>query len=144
MPQLEKILLAVYNDALSGVIPRSCQDIRVRLLLKKGGLSSLKNWRPILLINCDAKIFTRILSKRMGDIAGRLLNPYQSGFTLRRFIGDNGLALSMIMEQAAQVFDRPGIDLLLDQGKIHSGYKKRFAAFTVFQTPLLAITKDLF
>jgi hypothetical protein len=125
IPILEQTLLAVYNDALSGVIPQSWQDLRVRLLPKKGDLSSLRNWRPISLINCDAKVFTRILSKRLGDIAGKLLNPYQSGFTPRRFIGDNGLALSMILEQA-QGCDHPGIGLLLDQEKaydrINPGY----------------------
>ncbi|SAL96475.1 hypothetical protein, partial, partial [Absidia glauca] len=125
IPQLEQMLLSVYNDAFSGIIPSSWQDIRVRLLPKKGDLSSLKNWRPISLINCDAKVFTRILSQRMGVMANKLLNPYQSGFTPRRFIGDNGLALSMIIEQA-QGFDHPGMAVLLDQEKaydrVHPGY----------------------
>ena len=43
------------NNALQNqTFPSSWQDIRVRLLPKKGDLQSLRNWRPISLINCDA------------------------------------------------------------------------------------------
>lgn len=55
---LQSLNLQVYNEALSkGVFPGSWNDIRVRLLPKKGDLSLLKNWRPISLINCNAKTF---------------------------------------------------------------------------------------
>ncbi|KAG0739956.1 hypothetical protein G6F23_008599 [Rhizopus arrhizus] len=47
----------IYNTALAaGSFPSSWQDLRVRLLPKKGDLSTLKNWRPISLINCDCVI----------------------------------------------------------------------------------------
>ncbi|ORE04553.1 hypothetical protein BCV72DRAFT_251174 [Rhizopus microsporus var. microsporus] len=53
---LQSLVLQVYNEALSkGVFPGSWNDIRVRLLPKKGDLSLLKNWRPISLINSSVK-----------------------------------------------------------------------------------------
>ncbi|KAG2235122.1 hypothetical protein INT48_006503 [Thamnidium elegans] len=59
---LQPLIKEVYNQALlDDVSPKSWKDIRVRLLPKKGDLTELKNWRPISLINCDAKIFTRIM-----------------------------------------------------------------------------------
>lgn len=117
-PEVQDVIVAVYNQALAGIFPKSWQDIRVRLLPKKGDLWLLQNWRPISLINCDAKVFTRILSKRLGTVINKLLNPYQSGFIPGRFIGDNGFALSMVMEQA-RGFDSGGIGLLLDQEKAY-------------------------
>ncbi|KAI8329656.1 hypothetical protein BC941DRAFT_339283, partial [Chlamydoabsidia padenii] len=52
--KIKNLAIQVYNEAL--IIPKSWQSIRVRLLPKKGSLSSLKNWRPISLINCGGKI----------------------------------------------------------------------------------------
>ncbi|KAG1137270.1 hypothetical protein G6F37_011359 [Rhizopus arrhizus] len=60
---LKDLITKIYNGALAaGLFPSSWQDLRVQLLPKKGDLSTLKNWRPISLINCDAKIYTRIIN----------------------------------------------------------------------------------
>ncbi|KAG1311701.1 hypothetical protein G6F62_014380 [Rhizopus arrhizus] len=60
------------------------------LLPKKGDLTSLKNWRPISLINTDAKVFTRLLNARLMPHLNRLISPQQLGFMPGRFIGENG------------------------------------------------------
>ncbi|KAG1091242.1 hypothetical protein G6F40_012993 [Rhizopus arrhizus] len=66
---LKDLITKIYNTALAaGSFPSSWQDLRVRLLPKKGDLSTLKNWRPISLINCDAKIYTRIINQRMRSL----------------------------------------------------------------------------
>ncbi|EIE88165.1 hypothetical protein RO3G_12876 [Rhizopus delemar RA 99-880] len=59
-----------------------------------------QNWRPISLINCDGKIFTRVINLRLSNIANKVINPSQTGFMRRRFIGDNGLPLHLIVQQA--------------------------------------------
>lgn len=60
-PPLQELVLKVYNQILnSNKFPKSWQEVRVRLLAKKGDLTNLKNWQPISLVNCDAKIYTRI------------------------------------------------------------------------------------
>ncbi|KAG0978525.1 hypothetical protein G6F29_009263 [Rhizopus arrhizus] len=116
---LQPLLLTIYNQALQdGVSPQSWHDIRVRLLPKKGDLTSLKNWRPISLINCDAKIFTRIVNSRLKLIIDNLINRYQTGFLSGRFIAENGIVLNLIMEQAS-IHRHPGIGLLLDQEKAY-------------------------
>lgn len=118
-PQIQTLALTVFNAALQdGIFPGSWQQIRVRLLPKKGDITSLKNWRPISLINCDAKLFTRLINKRMAPMAAKLLNPCQTGFVKGRFIAENGLALKIIMEQA-QINNTQGIGLLLDQEKAY-------------------------
>ncbi|KAI9478809.1 MAG: hypothetical protein EXX96DRAFT_260868 [Benjaminiella poitrasii] len=51
VPAVSDLTCNIFNEALS-------KQVRVRLLPKKGDLQALQNWRPISLINCDAKIFT--------------------------------------------------------------------------------------
>jgi hypothetical protein len=119
IPSLEDLIVTVYNNALSqGSTPSSWKDIRVQLLPKKGDLTDLKNWRPISLINCDAKIFTRVLNLRLSCIANKIIQPTQTGFMPNRFIGDNGLALHLLIQQA-RFTKFTGIGLLLDQEKAY-------------------------
>lgn len=119
IPAIQPIILEVYNGALrDGKSPESWKEIRVRLLPKKGDLTKLKNWRPISLINCDAKILSRIINARLKPITKRIVQPYQSGFMESRFIGNNGLLVHLIL-QHARTHQHPGIGLLLDQEKAY-------------------------
>lgn len=140
IPVVRAIIVQVFNDALHHqIFPTSWAEIRVRLLPKKGDLTSLKNWRPISLINCDAKVFTRILNSRLSSVIGKIIQPYQTGFMPGRFIGDNGLLLHFILQQA-RIKQHPGIGLLLDQEKaydrVHPAYLRKvltkFHLSTVF------------
>jgi len=54
----------------------------------------------------------------MAPILGRIISPFQSGFLPNRFICDNGLALSMVLEQA-QCYSHPDSGILLDQEKTY-------------------------
>ncbi|KAG1049071.1 hypothetical protein G6F43_008584 [Rhizopus delemar] len=118
-PSCRDLLLQVYNDALSkGVFPNSRFGTSVSLLPKKGDLKDLKNWRPISLINTDAKVFTRLLNARIVKCASKLINPYQTGFLGGRFIADNGLLVKLIIEHA-RLTSSAAIGLLLDQEKAY-------------------------
>ncbi|KAG0735766.1 hypothetical protein G6F33_012486 [Rhizopus arrhizus] len=118
-PACRDITLAVYNDALShGIFPPSWLETSVSLIPKKGSLSDLKNWRPISLINTDAKVFTRILSARLISCVDDLITPYQSGFLRHRFIADNGLLMKLVMDFAKSTNSK-ALGLLLDQEKAY-------------------------
>lgn len=139
---LRPLILQVYNDAVDlGIFPSSWQSIRVRRLPKKNDLSLLKNWRPISLINCDAKVFTRLITRRLAPTVSPLFNLYQTGFLPRRFITANGLALSLIMEQA-KPYSLDGVGLLLDQEKaydrVHPQYLQK--VLTRFGIPPVLVT----
>lgn len=71
----------------------------ITLLPKKGDLTSLKNWRPISLINTDAKIFTRLLNSRLILAADPTVTPFQTGFLPGRFIADNGLLVKIAVKR---------------------------------------------
>ena len=48
--------------------------------------TSMKNFRPISLINCSFKIFSKVLTVRLGKIINRLVSPNQSAFIQGRYI----------------------------------------------------------
>lgn len=113
------LALQVYNDALlNGIFPSSWLKTCICLLPKKGDLQDLRNWRPISLINTDAKIFTRLLNARLMPIMNKLISPHQLGFMPNRFIGEHGLTATVI-QAFAQNIDSPSIGLLLDQEKAY-------------------------
>lgn len=56
-PLLGSLVVDIYNDALlAGIFPASWSETRLYLLLKKEDLLLLSNWRPISLINANAKV----------------------------------------------------------------------------------------
>jgi hypothetical protein len=70
-------------------------------------------------------VFTRLITQHIGPLVKKLLNPYQSGFVPGKFIGDNGLVLLMVLEQAKSS-DLSGVSIILDQEKsydrVNAGY----------------------
>ena len=90
------------------------------LLFKKGEPLSLKNWRPLSLINTDAKLFTKLLTNRIKDVANTLINQYQSGFLPNRLISDNGWITHTVMAHMKTVAPTlPMVSILLDQEKAY-------------------------
>ncbi|KAG1643158.1 hypothetical protein G6F44_004119 [Rhizopus delemar] len=129
LPVCREILLDVYNTALNdGVFSVSWQGTCISLLPKKGDLSHLKNWRPISLINTDAKIFTRIPNARMMQFTNKLITPFQTGFVRDRFIADNCLLMKLTMYHTRNTGSQ-SIGLMLDQEKaydrVHPEYLKQ-------------------
>ncbi|OAD80881.1 hypothetical protein PHYBLDRAFT_94810, partial [Phycomyces blakesleeanus NRRL 1555(-)] len=62
---VQNLAVQVYNDAMHGVFPPSWLETILVLLSKAGDTTSLRNWRPISLISCDAKLFTKMLTSRL-------------------------------------------------------------------------------
>ncbi|OAQ35437.1 hypothetical protein K457DRAFT_1763526, partial [Linnemannia elongata AG-77] len=61
-PWIRHLLVDILNDALlESTFPQSWQHTVMILLYKKGEASHLSNWRPLSLINCDAKVFTKLI-----------------------------------------------------------------------------------
>lgn len=147
-PACQPIPLQVDNDGLSsGIFPQSWYGTSVSLLPKKGGLSVLRNWRPISLINTNAKVFTGILNCRIISCADSLVNPFQTGSIRRRFIADNGHFMKLVMEHARTTNSSP-IGLLLDQEKaydrIHPEYLRRVMVRFGFSSCPVNPTHQLF
>ena len=64
----------------------------ITLLPKPGVLeriTSLKNWRPISLLNMDYKFATKTIAAKIKKQLLNLMYPDQTGFLKRRYIGEN-------------------------------------------------------
>ena len=68
-------------------------------LLEKPGKDQLKiaNWRPLTLLCCDYKIFSKVLANRLELVVDRLVNSDQCGFIKNRHIAQNILELNNII-----------------------------------------------
>ena len=95
-------------NALDGAIPSTWQQTRMLLLYKKkGDIHDLRNWRPLSMINCDAKVFTRMLADRLRKPLARMLNPAQTGFVAGRHISSHGWVAQALMEQQCRYQNSP-------------------------------------
>ncbi|KAK4521393.1 uncharacterized protein ATC70_012008 [Mucor velutinosus] len=117
--QTAQLAHAVFKEALTlGIFPNSWLTTCMCLLPKKGDLTDLRNFRPISLINCDAKIFTRLLNQRLMPHMQQLISPQQLGFMPNRFIGEHGFTLQTT-KLLATTNHSSTIALLLDQEKAY-------------------------
>lgn len=147
-PLYADLVEQVYNEVLAqSVFPTSWQQTCLCLLPKKGDLTLLTNWRPIALINTDAKAFTRLLNSRMIEASKDIINPYQTGFVHGRYIADHDMSVRLAMEHAAKT-QATDIGLLLDQEKaydrVHLHYLTRCLAHWGFPDPIVACIRALF
>lgn len=148
-PLTATLAQSVYTDALlNGIFPKSWTSTCMTLLPKKGDLSNLRNWRPISLINTDAKVFTRLLNTRLMSHFSKCISPHQLGFMPGRFIADHGLTVNCV-KMVAHQYRSSSIGLLLDQEKaydrIHPGYLREImSAFNVPDTLIHSITSLFF
>ena len=80
-PKVKALLLNVMQQALDGKYPQSWQQTRIVLLFKKGDPQLLKNWRPLSLINCDAKLFTKMITNRIKKYSCQTDRPVPDWFS---------------------------------------------------------------
>jgi len=62
----------------TGDVPASFRSARTRLLPKGGELRDLSNWRPITVVNTDAKLLAKLWSERLGQLADGFISPEQT------------------------------------------------------------------
>src|SRR5689334_24862842 len=95
LPFMTPLLLELYNGILNGDDPPASWFTTTLTLLPKPDRdhTQIRNWRPITLANCDAKIFSKILANRLATVLPRLLNPDQAGFVKGRSAPDVALTL---------------------------------------------------
>ena len=136
---LVPILLPLYNSVLAGgPIPPSWSRTLVSLIPKPDrDLSSLANWRPITLANCDVKIYSRMLATRLATVLPALISPHQAGFVQGRNAADIAMALRNVLGHAAE-HHVDGAFVFLDQEKAYDRISHPYlsAVLTSFGFPL--------
>ena len=85
----------------TGQLPPSHESSYLRLLPKEGkDVSELKNWRPITLSNCDFKLITKTLSRRLTEAVTNVIGPHQTAYIKQRQISDNLQVMQYTLEHA--------------------------------------------
>ncbi|CAM2104268.1 unnamed protein product [Caretta caretta] len=114
-------LVTVWAESLqSRVLPLSCRRAVLTLLLKKGDLRDLRNWRPVSLLSMDYKIVAKAISLRLGSVMADVIHPDQTYTVPGRSIFDN-----LFLEKA---FDRVDHGYLLSTLQAF-GFRPQFVSF---------------
>ena len=78
--------------------------------------TNLKNWRPLALQGCDAKLLSKCIAIRMEKVLSTIIHENQSGFLKGRYIGDNLRQLMEIIEHYDKS-QEPGLIFVADLEK---------------------------
>jgi len=90
-PQIGSIIKESWDYSIKmGIIPNSHKESIITILPKEGkDLSDIKNWRPITLTNCDAKIITKALAIRVNKVLESIIDTSQTAYIPGRSVMDN-------------------------------------------------------
>jgi len=142
------LLTKVMDRAIRlNILPASWTQTIMILLYKKGEAGDLANWRPLSLINSDAKIYTKLLTRRLQPHMEQLIGPAQTGFVKGRRISDNGIVMATIREHCKKE-KISGVGVLLDQEKaydrVHPTYLRAVMDAMLFPAPFTNSIFSLF
>jgi hypothetical protein len=89
--QLGFILKEAWDYSIEiGSTPDSHRESVITILPKEGkDHKDIKNWRPITLTNCDAKIITKTLAMRINPLLNSIIDPAQTAYVPGRSVMDN-------------------------------------------------------
>ncbi|KAK3529415.1 hypothetical protein QTP70_031134, partial [Hemibagrus guttatus] len=110
-------VLDVLRDSIQrGELPLSCRRAVLTLLLKKGDLTHLKNWRPNSLLCTDCKLLSKALASRLTKVMERLIHQDQTYCVPDRSIFDNVYLICDILDVSRLLGLKTGL-IFLDQEK---------------------------
>ena len=93
---------------------RSQKQAVITLIEKKGNERFLlENWRPISLVNVDAKIMSKVIASRIKKVLPYIIYHNQTGNVKDRFIGERIRSIFDIMDFSVSE-NIPGLLLLID------------------------------
>jgi hypothetical protein len=95
-------LALVWSEALKGKGLLPSHKVSILRLLSKIGkdLTKLTNWRPITLSNCDHKLITKCLAKRLTDVLKPYLHPNQTAYLPGNQIQDNLRVIDIVNKKS--------------------------------------------
>ena len=93
-----------------------CKSLISLIPKKELDLENVNNWRPISLVNSDAKIFMKIIANRLNQICEDLVPHQQQGFIKNRSITDTALDIITTMRNQSDSSKQNWL-LFVDQQK---------------------------
>ena len=97
-----------------GFLSISQRQAVIKLLEKRGkDKRYIKNWRPISLINFDAKLLSKALAERLKAVLPSIIKHDQTAYVYNRFIGESVRVVSDVLE-ITKTMDIEGYILTMD------------------------------
>ena len=108
----------MFNDSFEcGTLPPSLREANISLILKKGKCpEDCASYRPILLLNVDLKILSKVLARRLEGLLSIIVKEDQTGFVKGRNSYNNIRRLLIIIQLSKQQ-EMDGLVISLDAEK---------------------------
>jgi hypothetical protein len=109
-----KYLTELFNSFMINLTPltTTMKTSKTIMIYKKKGDPNLPgNWRPIALSNTDYKLYTTLLNNRLNLITSTIINKYQTGFLHNRFIIENIIVSSELLNSKPKKFAIINLDI---------------------------------
>ena len=98
----------------TGEMSRSQKQAVITLIEKKGkDRLLLENWRPISLVNVDAKIMSKVIATRIKNVLPNIIHHNQTGYVKDRYIGETVRSVFDIMDLTLKE-NVPGLLIFID------------------------------
>ncbi|WP_435325975.1 RNA-directed DNA polymerase, partial [Klebsiella pneumoniae] len=113
---LEK-LVKLYTKCLENRnVPRAWKIANIIFIHKKGDVKDLKNYRPISLLSVVYKLFTKIITTRIGTMLDSNQPREQAGFRSGYSTTDHMQVINQVMEKSSE-FKKPLCMAFIDYEK---------------------------
>ena len=126
-PIISELVIEAFNEAFRcGELSASQKQATITLIAKEGkDPLSIKNYRPISLLNVDYKILSKVLASRIKKVLEEVILPDQMGFMKGRNIGE---AIRIIDDMIFHTshFNLPGFLIAIDFEKAFDSVAHRF------------------
>jgi hypothetical protein len=128
-------LVALFANFHRGVLDLSGLNFAlVTLIPKVGEATNMKQFRPISLLNCSFKIFSKLLTLRLSSIVQQIVSPTQSAFIKGRLI----LESVVVAHELVHSIHRSG-----EQGVILKLYYKKPTIESVGNSFLISLKRGI-
>ena len=108
-------------------LPESHKTSWLKLIPKAGkNVKDLKNWRPITLSNCDHKIITKALSRKMAENFENVISGNQTAYMRKRSISDNLRLVVLANKISKRDTEMKGLLIALDAQKAFDSVSHQF------------------
>ena len=94
-------------------------------LLEKKDRTLIGNWRPISLVNADAKIISKVITNRIKDILPSIIHHNQTGYVKERYIGETVRSIFDNMD-LKDMENMPGLLIFIDFEKAFDSLEWNF------------------
>ena len=95
----EPFLECINESFEKGEMSNTQKQAVITLIEKKGkDRCFIENWRPISLLNVDAKIMSKVIATRIKNVLPNIIHHNQSGYVKDRYIGETVRSIYDIMD----------------------------------------------